>query len=178
MGDGTESLQETGVVLRVLPGAPGEGQRVMVRVEPGDQCAGCGASALCQAAADDRHEIEADDPLGCVAGDQVRIEVPGGQVLRMSFLVYGLPLGCLLVGVGLGALLLPAGRWRDPGSFLLAVGFAAAAFPITRLLAGHHDKAGTTLRARVVERASALPAGSNRRERSDQAPGLRPTSTP
>ncbi len=98
----------------------------------GIECEGCGASGLCHAAADDRREIEADDLLGCAAGDRVRIEVPGGQVLRMSFLIYGLPLLLLLAGVGLGAVLIPAGPWRDPGSFLLAVGLAAAAFPVVR----------------------------------------------
>ncbi len=150
--DGAEILIENGVVVRLLPGAAGRGPRVVVRVESGEQCEGCGASGICHATADDRREIEADDPLRCAAGDRVRVEVPGGQVLRMSFLIYGLPLLLLLAGVGLGTVLIPAGPWRDPGSFLLAVGLAATAFPVARLIARRHGEAGATLRARIVDR--------------------------
>jgi positive regulator of sigma E activity len=152
MDDGASSMTETGVVLRLLPVAVGRSPRVVVRVEPGEHCEGCGAGALCHAATDERREIEADDPLGCAAGDQVRVEVPDGQVLRMSFLIYGLPLLLLLGGVGLGAVLIPEGPWRDPGSFLLAVGFAAAALPVVRLVAGRHGETGEALRARIVAR--------------------------
>jgi positive regulator of sigma E activity len=163
MDDAGENLIETGIVVRLLPGEPGRGPRAVVRVEPGDHCEGCGASALCHAAADDRREIEADDPLGCLAGDQVQVEVPGGQVLRMSFLIYGLPLLLLLVGVGLGMMLIPVGAWRDPGSFLLAVALAAAAFPLVRLLAGRHGDGGAHLRARVVARVNGLGSESQLR---------------
>ena len=152
MEDGAESLIETGVVVRLLPGEAGQGPRAVVRLEAGDHCEGCGARALCHATADDSREIEAEDLLGCATGDRVRVEVPGGQVLRMSLLIYGLPLVLLLVGVGLGAVLLPAGPWRDPGSFLLAVGLAVGAFPVARLLARRHGEVGPALRARVVAR--------------------------
>lgn len=160
MDDGGENLVETGVVVRRLPPEPGRLARVTVQVEPGDCCEGCGARALCHAAADDRREVEADDTFGCEAGDRVRIEVPGAQVLRMSFLVYGLPLLLLLAGVGFGAMLIPAGAWRDGGSFLLAVGLTSAGFPLARVLARRHGDTGAHLRARVIERtrAAQIPA--------------------
>jgi positive regulator of sigma E activity len=150
--DGADIVVETGVVVRVVPAAAGRCPQVVVRVEAGPSCENCGAGGHCQAAAEDSREVEADDLLGCAVGDRVRLEVPGGQVLRLSFQLYGVPLLLLLAGVGLGSVLIPAGPWRDPGSFLLAVGLATAAFPLVRLITRCRGKNDPAWRARVVER--------------------------
>lgn len=170
MSHDAEAMVETGVVLRVVAATPGRGAGVVVRVEPGDHCEGCGARALCHAASDDRREIEAEDPLGCQAGDEVRVSVAGCEILRMSLLLYGLPLLLLLGGVLLGGVVIPAGRWRDPGSFLLATTLAALALPLAHALARRHEGAGAALRAKVVERTVVGLV--------DQVPDRRPTSTP
>lgn len=167
MSGAGEVMIETGVVVRVLAAAPGRAARVVLRVDPGDRCEGCGARALCHAAADDRREIEAEDPLGCVAGERVQVAVTGGEILRMSLLVYGVPLLLMLAGVLLGETTLPSGRWRDPASFFLAMTLAALALLPARAIARRHEAAGAALRARIVERIAV-----------DQVPDRRPTSTP
>jgi positive regulator of sigma E activity len=149
---GPEVLIEIGEVLQVLTPAAGGGRRVVVRLQIGEHCDRCAAHALCRPSGDGRREIEAEDPLGVAVGDRVRVAVRGSQVLHMSLLLYGLPLLLLLVGVGLGARLLPAGPWRDGGSFLLAVGLAAAALPIVRLGVRRRSGRGALLGASVMTR--------------------------
>lgn len=154
-----ELFYEVGDVVRVLEPAAGGGRRVLVRLRLGEHCDRCAAKALCQPADEGRREIEAEDPLGVAAGDQVRIAVRGSQVLNLSLLLYGLPLLLLLAGVGLGAWLLPADPWRDGGIFLLAVGLAAAALPVARLGLRRRSARGALLGASVAAR---LPGPEDR----------------
>lgn len=170
-----EILYEVGDVLRVLPPAAGGDRRVLVRLHLGEHCDRCAAHALCKPSGDGRREIEAADPLGVAPGDQVRIAVPGSQVLGMSLLLYGLPLLLLLLGVGLGAWLLPAGPWRDGGSFLLAVGLAAAGLPIARLGLRRHGARGALLGASVVAR---LAGGGDGTDRATAGPDTIATAEP
>lgn len=147
-----EILHEVGDVLRVLPPTAGAGRRVIVRLQLSEHCDRCAAHALCRPSGDGRREIEADDPLGVSVGERVQVSVSGDQVLHMSLLLYGLPLLLLLAGVGLGARLLPAGPWRDGGSFLLAVGLAAAALPLVRAGVRRRSGRGALLGASVMMR--------------------------
>lgn len=154
-----EIQYEVGDVLRVLAPVADGGRRVVVRLHVSEHCDHCAAKALCQPSDDGRREIVAEDPLGVGVGEHVRVAVRGSQVLGMSLLLYGLPLLLLLVGIGLGAWLLPAGPWRDGGSFLLAVGLAAAALPIVRLGLRRRAERGVLLGASVVARHDVIRDG-------------------
>jgi positive regulator of sigma E activity len=85
-------------------------------------------------------------------GDRVRVAVPGGAVLKASFLVYGLPLLLLLAGVWFGSLIWPAEvALRDLWSFLLGAALAAAAVPLVRQIVQQTEVAGGPMLAARIE---------------------------
>jgi sigma-E factor negative regulatory protein RseC len=155
-----ESLIEEGVVLAVTPAGDGRSARALVRLAAGDHCEGCPASVVCRPASDDRRLLEVVDSIGVAVGDQVRVAVPGGAVLKASFLVYGLPLLLLLAGVWLGTRIWPATEpMRDLWAFLVGVALAGAAIPLVRSLLHQAEARGEqALAARIVDRTSALQA--------------------
>ncbi|HOX24493.1 MAG TPA: SoxR reducing system RseC family protein [Candidatus Krumholzibacteria bacterium] len=150
-GQRGEVLLEEGVVLALIPAAGGRPARVRVRLEAGEHCEGCSAHSLCKPDSGDRRLLDAIDQVGVTVGDRVRVAVPGGAVLRVSLLVYGLPLLLLLVGAAAGARFFAAGDpLRDLWSFLLGIALAGAALPLVRRAADRTEAAGgQVLEARV-----------------------------
>lgn len=145
-----ETLLEEGLVLSSHPGGPGPGT-AHVRLLAGEHCEGCPASAVCKPGGDEARTLEVSDPLGSRPGDRVRIRVMGSAVLRASFLVYGLPLLLLLLGVGIGAKLWPTGTARgDLLSFGLGVLLAAASAPPAARAARRMDR-GRALAPEIIE---------------------------
>jgi len=149
-----ETLLEEGVVLALMPGTGTEPARVRVRLLAGDHCEGCPASSMCKPDSDERRILEVCDTVGVGVGDRVRVAVPGGAVLRASFLVYGLPLIMLLAGVALGTKIWPAeNAMRDLWSFLLGVGLAGAAvFVVSRMVRQAESGGGQILEPRIHDR--------------------------
>ena len=158
-----ETLLEEGIVLSVIPASGDRPAQATVRLMAGDHCEGCPANVLCKPADNDRRLMDVLDPVGVAVGDHVQVAVPGGAVLKASFLVYGLPLVLLLAGVGLGTLLWPATeRLRDLYSFLLGVTLAAAAIPwVKRTVQRIETGGGSILPARIEARLDALKAGED-----------------
>lgn len=158
-----ETLVEQGVVVAVIPAAADRPAQATVRLQTSDHCEGCPASCLCRPTSDDRRLMDVLDPIGVAIGDQVEVSVPGGAVLRASFLVYGLPLLLLLVGVGLGTRIWPATEpLRDLWSFLLGVGLAAAAVPWVKRTVQRLAATGNgILPARIEGKLDALRAGED-----------------
>ena len=156
-----EILLEEGVVLAVTPAIGDRPAQATVRLEAGDHCEGCPASAMCRPSDGDRRLMDAVDPIGVAVGDRVRVAVPGGAVLKASFLVYGLPLLLLLAGVGLGTLVLPAEQpLRDLWSFLMGVALAVAAVPwVMRTVRRIESGGGSILPARIEAKLEGMEAG-------------------
>jgi sigma-E factor negative regulatory protein RseC len=149
-----EVLHEEGVVTDLAtPTSAGMG-RVRVLLTGGDHCEGCPASAICRPDDGERRFLDVLDPVGVAVGDRVRVAVPGGAVLRASFLVYGLPLLLLVVGVAVGMRIWPAEEtMRDLYSFVLGAGLAAAAVPVVARMARDAEAAGAELlEPRVAEK--------------------------
>jgi positive regulator of sigma E activity len=159
--DQGETLLEEGIVLAVTPALGDRPAQARVRLLAGDHCEGCPAGAFCRPAGDDRRLMDVLDPVGVSVGDHVQVAVPGGAVLKASFLIYGLPLLLLLVGVGLGTLVWPEGEHlRDLWSFLLGAALAAAAVPwVRRLVQRAESGGGRILPARIEARLAADEAG-------------------
>ncbi len=151
-----ENLEEEGVVLAVEPAAADAPASARVRLLAGEHCEGCPASAMCRPETGDRRIMEVADPLGVAVGDRVRVTVPGGAVLRASFLVYGLPLLLLLLGVWLGTRIwAPEVALRDLWSFLLGAGMAGAAVPLVKRTVERTETAGgPMLAARITARVT------------------------
>ncbi len=159
--DQGETLLEEGVVLAVLPARGDQPAQATVRLLAGDHCEGCAARVLCRPTEGDRRVMDVLDPLGVTVGDRVQVAVPGGAVLKASFLVYGVPLLLLLAGVGLGTLVVPAGApLRDLWSFLIGAGLAAAAVPwVKRTVQRIESGGGRILPARIAARLGEMAAG-------------------
>lgn len=156
-----ETLLEEGVVLAVTPADGDRPAQATVRLEAGDHCEGCPASVMCRPSDGERRVMDVLDPIGVAVGDRVRVAVPGGAVLKASFLVYGLPLLLLLAGVGLGTLILPSEQpLRDLWSFLMGVALAAAAIPwVMRTVRRIESGGGHILPARIEVKLEAMEAG-------------------
>ncbi len=160
-----EVLIEEAIVVAVVPGEGERPSQARVQLVAGDHCEGCPASNVCKPGGGGQRLLEVHDPVGVTVGDRVRIAVPGGAVLRASFLVYGLPLVLLLIGVWLGMQWWSAENpMRDLWSFLLGAGLAAAAMPVVARMARDTEAAGgQLLEARITEKvasAVAMEAGS------------------
>lgn len=152
-----ETLLEEGVVLAVIPARGDQPAQATVRLSAGDHCEGCPASALCRPDAGDRRVMDVLDPLGVAVGDRVQVAVPGGAILKASFLIYGLPLLLLLAGVGLGTLVFSATQpLRDLWSFLMGAALAAAAVPwVRRTVRRCEAGGGRVLPARIEAKLAA-----------------------
>jgi len=155
MSTATETLHEEGIVVALVPASTGAPARAQIRLQASEHCEGCAAKSLCRPQGEDRRLMDVLDPVGVAVGDRVRVAVPGGQILGLSMLVYGLPLVMLLAGVFLGFKLLPEGNpLRELVSFFLGAGLAAGAFPLARHLVRATPGAGpdAPLAARIVNR--------------------------
>lgn len=145
-----ESLLEEGLVLSSRPGEQGWAT-AQVRLLAGSHCEGCPAAGVCQPGGEGDRVLEVLDALGARPGDRVRIRVMGSAVLRASFLVYGLPLLLLLIGVGIGSKLWSTGTARgDLLSFGLGALLAACAAPLAAWYGRKMDR-GRTLNPEIVE---------------------------
>lgn len=145
-----ESLLEEGLVLSLQPGNPGPAT-ARVRLLAGSHCEGCPAAGVCRPGGEGDRTLEVLDRLGARPGDRVRIRVMGSAVLKASFLIYGLPLLLLLIGVGIGTKLWPAGTARgDLLSFGLGALLAAVAAPLAAWFGRRMDR-GNALSPEIVE---------------------------
>lgn len=156
-----ETLLEEGVVLAVTPALGDRPAEARVRLLAGDHCEGCPAGAFCRPSGDERRFMDVLDPVGVAVGDHVQVAVPGGAVLKASFLIYGLPLLLLLAGVGLGTLIWPAtDRFRDLWSSLAGIALAGAAVPLVRHLVRRAETGGGRILPARIE--AKLAAGEGR----------------
>ncbi len=67
-----------------------------------DNCEECSAKLFCKPKSDSTKILRAADPFKTKPGDEVRISVAGSTVLKVSFLMYGIPLILFILGIMLG----------------------------------------------------------------------------
>jgi len=110
-------LEEIGVVKERT------GNSLIVEIERSSHCAGCG---MCSASAGGLNLIEVeDDGSGPLVGDKVLLSLPSGDILKVSFLTYLMPLLLFFLGVSLGYIFLDkgAGLTAISGIVGLLIGF-------------------------------------------------------
>ncbi len=108
-----------------------ENSRVWLKAETTSGCAGCAQKTGCSTAdfiqAMPKRELEIVNEGSFAVGEEVFIALEESQFLRASFLLYLLPLLCMLFGVAGASALLPnpsAEVWLVPISLLsLLAGF-------------------------------------------------------
>lgn len=123
-----EANGHIGVVTRA------EGAKAVVHFERSAQCAHCGA---CLAAGDKEMEITLDNALGAKVGDRVRVSLAAKRVVQASLIAYAIPLGLLLVGVGLGSLV------SDTVGLFSGIGGCALSFCVLKWIDRRNAKKNT-----------------------------------
>ena len=103
-------------------------QTAMVRIRRRSACAHCQSRGSCSIAERDM-VIEVPNDLQAGVGDEVEVSMPEGTLLRLSALIYMLPVIALLVGAFFGAVL---GEALQTNTSLTAIvlggGFMAVSF--------------------------------------------------
>ncbi len=110
---------EWGLVTTVSPG------KAKVRLERKSLCDKCG---ICSGWGKDFMLMEVNNLKGARVGDKVRIETPPGKAVKISFMVFMIPLLGLFIGIFSGYLLsgwLGLGSWWQAG---LGIAFFLLAF--------------------------------------------------
>ena len=87
---------EKGVIQEIVH------QNARVRIEKNSACSSCESRGACQAFSDKEMLIEVPNDLQAQVGDRVEISVPEGSLLKLSLLVYLLPVGALILGASIG----------------------------------------------------------------------------
>ncbi len=84
-----------------------------IRIQQSSHCATCASRDNCQTLSDKDMLIEVPNDLNAGEGDQVEIAVPTRSLLKLSLLVYLLPIILLIIGAYIGGEWAVASR-RDP----------------------------------------------------------------
>jgi sigma-E factor negative regulatory protein RseC len=110
-------------------------QKALVRVQKSSCCSQCESQGACQVLGDKEMVVEVANDLQAQEGDHVEISVPTGSLLKLSLLVYVLPILALILGAYLGSALAPSYRLSSNLASVLG-GFIAmgAAFWVLRQL--------------------------------------------
>lgn len=125
-------LEEEGIVIETL------GPKAKVQIEKKSACASCSAAHVCHPPEQDL--LEADNPIGAVKGQKVKIIVQPDQYLKASIILYGVPLVVFLGVVVLGKILavqLAGELYSDLWAFLAA---CAGTFLTYMLIVRYHRK--------------------------------------
>ena len=119
-----EELIEEGIVLKSNDGI------AEIALLENDNCEECSAKLFCKPQEGETKILTVSDPLGSLPGDEVRISVEGGAVLKATLLLYGLPLLLLILGILLGMNLFTYSKLPELYSFFFGLSLTAVYFGI------------------------------------------------
>jgi sigma-E factor negative regulatory protein RseC len=91
-----EELYEEGIVKEAHDGT------AEIVITNSDHCENCTAKVYCKPGGSNDRSLTVKDSFGVHPGDRVRVSIKGNQILKVSFLIYGIPLILILVGLFLG----------------------------------------------------------------------------
>jgi sigma-E factor negative regulatory protein RseC len=139
-------VKEQGILTKVI-----SGKVVEVAFSKSSACAGCGA---CREIGQNMVGVEAINEIGAKVQDLVEIEIPSGEVVKSSMVVYLLPVLMLIVGYLIGA---AGARWMgsetlsEVSGIMFAIVFLIASFFVVRW----YDKnieTKSALRAKIIRK--------------------------
>lgn len=125
-------LEEEGIVIEAL------GLKAKVQVEKRSACESCSAAAICHPPEHDY--LEANNPIGAVKGQKVKVIVQPDQYLKASIILYGIPLVIFLGLVVIGKILavrLVGELYSDLWAFIAA---CVGTFLTYMLIVRYHEK--------------------------------------
>jgi sigma-E factor negative regulatory protein RseC len=91
-----EELYEDGIVKEVQDGI------AEIVISDSDHCEECSAKIYCKPGSSNQRNLTVQDPFGVHPGDKVRVSIRGNKILKVSFLIYGVPLILILAGLFFG----------------------------------------------------------------------------
>lgn len=91
-----EELTEEGIVKESKNGI------ATIVISNSDNCEECSAKLYCKPGNANERKLIVNDPFGVKAGDKVRVMIKGSKLISASLMVYGVPLGLLLLGLIVG----------------------------------------------------------------------------
>ena len=91
-------ITEKGIIQKIIH------DKALVRIQKSSACASCESRGACRSLSDKEMLIEVANDLQANVGDQVEISVPAGSLLKLSVLVYLLPVGALIFGAYAGGI--------------------------------------------------------------------------
>ena len=89
-------LTEEGVVEKLLK------QKARIRIKRSSSCAACESRGFCQTLNDREATLEVENHLHAQVGDRVVISMPTQSLIKVSLLVYILPIVTLILGAYAG----------------------------------------------------------------------------
>jgi sigma-E factor negative regulatory protein RseC len=134
----SEIITEEGIVVSVENGIAD------IIVVKNEGCNDCHASIICKPASGNENIIKAIDTIGVKSGMHVRFEIKGGALLGASFLLYGIPLLLLLIGIFLGMSLFSEYKGKELLAFMFGLGLMALFF-ILNYYKSKADKSNSNL---------------------------------
>jgi sigma-E factor negative regulatory protein RseC len=96
-----------------------EGRHARVKMQPGTHCAACSCAGLCTPFGKDGMVVAAENPLGAIAGQKVRITYRAEAKAKASLILYIIPVLALLIGAALGSSIDP---FHNPDLSAVAAG--------------------------------------------------------
>jgi sigma-E factor negative regulatory protein RseC len=94
-----EELYEEGIVKEAHNGI------AEIVISDSEHCQECSAKIYCKPGSSNERCLTVIDPFGVHPGDKVRVTIKGSRILSASFMIYGIPLLLLLMGIFIGTLL-------------------------------------------------------------------------
>ncbi len=132
----------------------------VVELTRGPGCDNCG---MCSPERDGKQLLETDNLVTVKPGDKVIVEVAPGTVIKASFIIYMVPLGCLLGGIVFGEWLSRMLAVPEKGDLLgLICGMAAltASLLLLKLYDRRLARTGGP-KARIIRRLASAKARDN-----------------
>lgn len=115
----SELLIEEGIVISSNKGFAD------IEIIESANCEKCSAKIICKLGDSDRKRIKVIDPFNVDAGDFVKITIEGVQLVKASFLLYGVPLILLIASL---LIFLNYFLMDELTAFLFSIGFTAIYF--------------------------------------------------
>ena len=113
----SETIIEKGIVLSAT-----NGHAEIALIETG-ACEECSAKIFCKPSENkDSRILEVEDSFGVQVGDEVDIEIKGSDVLKASFMLYGIPLILIIIGIMTGMEVFQNSKLPELLSFIFGVG--------------------------------------------------------
>ena len=121
-----EKLIEEGIVRESKDGI------ATIVISDSENCTECTAKLYCKQGNSNERSLTVKDTFGVNAGDKVRVSINGSQILRVSFLIYGIPLILMLAGLFVGMEFFQI--HKELFSTIFAVGLVAIYIVILRFI--------------------------------------------